>query len=346
MATSSGWTPIHNQFHKTLIHRNLLPKNQRLLVAVSGGQDSLCLIKLLIDLQSKWGWFLAIIHCDHRWRTDSQANADYVKILANTWQIPYYQKTADVICKTEADARKWRYQVLGEIAINYNFYYVVTGHTASDRAETLLYNLIRGSGSDGLASLPWQRPLFHTQDCQSSISNPLLVRPLLEITRSQTLAFCQEQNLTIWEDSTNEDLHYNRNRIRAEIIPLLRQINPQVEINISQTAELLKDEIDYLEQTAQEWRKKVLFVRGTDTENQPEKTWGINRHLLREAPLAIQRRVMRQILMEILPIKPNFEHIEKMINLLRAPNRSKTDPFPGGPIAQVENPWIWIKRDN
>lgn len=346
MATSSGWTPIHNQFHKNLIYRNLLPKNQRLLVAVSGGQDSLCLIKLLIDLQSKWGWFLAIIHCDHRWRTDSQANADYVKNLANTWEIPYYQKNADIIPKTEADARKWRYQVLGEIAVNYNFSYVVTGHTASDRAETLLYNLIRGSGSEGLASLPWQRPLFYTQDCQSPISNPLLVRPLLEMTRSQTLAFCQEQNLTIWEDSTNEDLHYNRNRIRAEIIPLLRQFNPQLEINISQTAELLKDEIDYLEQTAQEWREKVFFVRVTETENQPEKTWGINRHLLREASLAIQRRVMRQILMEILPIKPNFQHIEKMINLLRAPNRSQTDPFPGGAIAQIENPWIWIKREN
>jgi tRNA(Ile)-lysidine synthase len=348
MATFSGWTPIHNQFHKTLLHRNLLPKNKRLLVAVSGGQDSLCLIKLLIDLQSKWGWNLAIIHCDHRWRTDSQANANYVENLANTWEIPYYQKTADVISKTEADARKWRYEVLGEIAINYNFNYVVTGHTASDRAETLLYNLIRGSGSDGLGSLPWQRPLFETGDIkgESPISNLLLVRPLLEITRSQTLAFCHEQNLTIWEDSTNKDLHYNRNRIRAEIIPLLRQFNPQVEINISQTAELLKDEIDYLEQTAQEWRNKVLFVPVTDTENQPEKTWGINRHLLREAPLAIQRRVMRQILMEILPSKPNFEHIEKMINLLRAPNRSQTDPFPGGVIAQVENPWIWIKREN
>ncbi|WP_157135555.1 tRNA lysidine(34) synthetase TilS, partial [Kamptonema sp. PCC 6506] len=157
---SSKWTHLHAQFHYLLIHRQLLPRNQRILVAVSGGQDSLCLTKLLLDLQPKWGWDLAIIHCDHRWRTDSKANADRVEELALNWQLPFYRQIAEEIPKTEATARQWRYQALAEVAIAHNYPYIVTGHTASDRAETLLYNLIRGSGADGLSALTWQRPLM------------------------------------------------------------------------------------------------------------------------------------------------------------------------------------------
>src|SRR6476661_10660971 len=160
MAESSNWTHLHAQLHRTLLHRQILPSHQRLLVAVSGGQDSLCLIKLLLDLQPKWGWNLGIAHCDHRWRSDSEASANHVEQLAKNWGISYYLETASDIPKTEAAARQWRYQALTEIAIAHNYPYIVTGHTASDRAETLLYNLIRGSGADGLSALTWTRPLL------------------------------------------------------------------------------------------------------------------------------------------------------------------------------------------
>ncbi|MBD1942111.1 tRNA lysidine(34) synthetase TilS, partial [Coleofasciculus sp. FACHB-712] len=155
------WTPLHAQLHRILRDRHLLPRNQPLLVAVSGGQDSLCLIKLLLDLQPKWGWHLGIAHCDHRWRPDSQANANHVEQLARTWQVSYYLETASEMLSisSEAAARQWRYQALSAIAQTNNFPYIVTGHTASDRAETLLYNLMRGSGADGLQALTWQRPL-------------------------------------------------------------------------------------------------------------------------------------------------------------------------------------------
>ena len=101
-----NWTLLHAQLHRILRQRKLLPKNQRILIAVSGGQDSLCLTKLLLDLQSKWGWYLAVAHCDHKWRSDSEANANYVKKLAINWQLPYYVETADKVYKTEAEARK------------------------------------------------------------------------------------------------------------------------------------------------------------------------------------------------------------------------------------------------
>ncbi|XZN94129.1 MAG: tRNA lysidine(34) synthetase TilS [Microcoleus sp.] len=357
---SSQWTQLHAQLHRTLLHRKILPPNQRLLVAVSGGQDSLCAMKLLLDLQPKWGWQLAIVHCDHRWRVDSEANANHVKNLAKHWGISYYQKTADRIPKTEAAARNWRYQSLTEIAIANNYPYIITGHTASDRAETLLYNLIRGSGADGLSALTWVRPLVDfplpISDCrlgslkehpESKIPNLnsqiYLVRPLLEISRSQTGEFCQQQKLPVWEDSTNQDLQYARNRIRSELLPYLEtHFNPQTQQALAQTAEILRADVEYLELAATE-----LLQRAMSQINEPEHGTfqlpvKLNLPILRAAPLSLQRRAMRQLLQQILPNAPSFDSIEKLTALIVAPNRSQTDPFPSGAIGIVEKPWIII----
>lgn len=340
MTLRPPWKPLHAQLHRTLRSRQLLPRNQRLLVALSGGQDSLCLIKLLLDLQSKWGWHLGIVHCDHRWRPDSQANANHVEALANTWQLPFYPATAEQLLNSEASARQWRYQAIATIAQTHRYPYVITGHTASDRAETLLYNLIRGSGADGLQSLTWQRPL--TVDIQ-------LIRPLLEITRAQTAQFCQDMQLPIWEDSTNQDLKYARNRIRQELLPYLKQhFNPQVETALAQTAELLRAEVEYLENAAHQLLQQAM-EGGEEAlpQNSPScapNFYRLNRLILRPAPLALQRRVMRQFLQQTLQIAPSFEEIEKLTALITAPNQSQTDPFPGGAIAAVDGNWINLKN--
>jgi tRNA(Ile)-lysidine synthase len=318
------WTPLHAKIHRTIRSRHLIERNQRLLIAVSGGQDSLCLSKLLLDLQPKWIWHLGIVHCDHRWRSDSQANANHVENLAKTWELPFYLQTANEPLKSEAAARDWRYQVFTRIALENDYKYIVTGHTATDRAETLLYNLIRGTGTDGLQALTWQRFLTH---------GLMLIRPLLEITRQQTAQFCQEFQLPVWEDVTNLDLKYARNRIRLELLPYLQEkFNPQVETALTQTAELLQADVDYLEQAAHQLREQAMTAPDV-----------INRRVLQKAHLALQRRIMRQVLQQILPCAPNFEQIEKLTALITAPNRSQTDPFPGGAIGYVEGDWIYLK---
>ncbi|MBD2462253.1 tRNA lysidine(34) synthetase TilS [Oscillatoria sp. FACHB-1407] len=327
------WTPLHDRLHKTLRHRGLLSKQQRLLVAVSGGQDSLCLAQLLLDLQPKWRWELAIAHCNHQWRTDSAGNASYVMQLAQQWGLPGYCVTAETPPTSEAAARQWRYEVLASLAQTHGYTAIATGHTASDRAETLLYNLIRGSGADGLQALTWQRAL---------VPGVQLVRPLLEATRAETAQFCHEAQLTIWEDSTNQDQSYARNRIRHDLLPYLQtHFNPQVEQALAQTAELLRAEVAFLETSAQHLREQanVYSVSPSTTEAQ-----GLKRSVLRSAPLALQRRVMRQVLQELMPSAPSFEHIEKLTALITATNRSRTDPFPGGAIAEVEGDWIWIRK--
>ena len=313
------WTSLHTKLHKVLLQRSLLPPKARVLIAVSGGQDSLCLGKLLLDLRSKWGWQLAIAHCDHQWATDVGI-AQRVSQVAQSWELPLYLKTAGDLKETEAAARTWRYKALIEIAQTHEFAYIVTGHTKSDRAETLLYNLIRGAGADGLTALTWQRSLT------PEIS---LVRPILELYRRETLEFCQQFNLPIWFDAANQSDRYARNRIRGELIPYLQAcFNPQVENSLAQTAEILRADVEYLEITAKELLQSVVV------ENR------LNRLDLRQAPLAIQRRAIRQFLPTIMSRQPNFEQIEAVVNLITAPNKSRTSTLPGGAIAEAAGEWI------
>ncbi|MEM1392835.1 MAG: tRNA lysidine(34) synthetase TilS [Cyanobacteria bacterium P01_H01_bin.150] len=327
------WTSLHVNIHRTIRLRGLLERNQRLLIAVSGGQDSLCLTQLMLDLQPKWGWSVGIAHCDHCWREDSQANAQHVEKLSRQWGIPFYLETASQPLTSEAVAREWRYQVMSAIALKNNYQCIITGHTATDRAETLVYNLMRGSGADGLQALTWQRPLN---------DEIMLVRPLLEVTRTQTGQFCQDFQLQVWLDSTNQDLKYARNRIRQELIPYLQEkFNPKVESNLARTAELLQAEVEYLEQAAGELREKAEII---NQEDNSLTLLRLNRKILQKAPLALQRRAIRQVLQKIMPNAPNFEHIEKLVALINAPNRSQTDPFPGGTLAVVESEWIYLKK--
>lgn len=340
MSDRPKWTRLHAKLHQTLRQRQLLAKQRRVLIAVSGGQDSLCLTKLLLDLQPKWGWQIAIAHCDHCWPKD-QGLAAHVQHFAKSSKLPFYLQTAAELKTSEAAARQWRYQALIEIAQAQGYQDVVTGHTKSDRAETLLYNLMRGSGADGLQALTWQRPL--TEGLR-------LVRPLLEVSRAETLQFCQQQHLPIWVDAYNQDLHYARNRIRQELLPYLQiHFNPQVETALAQTAELLRADVAYLEAAAQELRQQAMAAISVGEQDNTafvsdSSTPRLNRLVLRQASLALQRRAIRQFLTLVQQAAPSFEQIEEMTALITAPNRSQTSSFPTGVIAVVEDSWIVLRR--
>lgn len=326
MANKDSWSLLHAQIHQILREKQLLPRREKVLVAVSGGQDSLCLAQLLRDLQPKWQWQLGIAHCDHRWHTDA-GMAEHVEDMANWWQLPFYIKVAptgdrdSMDPQSEAAARNWRYQALTEIATSAGYGYLVVAHTLSDRAETLLYNLMRGAGADGLQALTWRRSLQ---------PNLQLVRPLLEVSRQQTGEFCRQMQLPIWQDPQNENLQYARTRIRHQLLPYLqKQFNPNVEQSLAQTAELLRADVAYLETAAQD-----LLQRAYPRKNAFDRT------VLQSAPVALQRRAFRQFLQDVCERAPRFEHVEKLVALINAPNRSRTDPFPGGAIAEVSGNWI------
>ncbi|WP_315862641.1 tRNA lysidine(34) synthetase TilS [Euhalothece natronophila] len=295
-------------------------------MAVSGGQDSLSVLKLFSDLQPKWQWELAVAHCDHRW-TEDEGMATHVQKVVETFGLPFFLLRAkEPIVETEAAARKWRYEVLTQCCLEQGYDYLVTGHTGSDRAETLLYNLIRGSGSDGLQALTWQRSLT---------PHLTLVRPLLNFFRSETQAICDQFKLPIWEDPANNNLAYARNRLRKQILPELKaHFNPQVELALAQTSEVLRSETEYLQQLASD-----LFQKASSE----QASHSLLRQPLKNSPLALQRRVMRLFWHHNFTIAPTFNQIEELTALIHAPNGSRTSSFPNNCYAQVKANIIYLQ---
>jgi tRNA(Ile)-lysidine synthase len=326
--SKAPWTSFHAQVHQTLRDRKLLPSGAKILIAVSGGQDSVCLAQLLLDLQPLWAWDLSIVHCDHRWRSDSADNARHVRSMAQTWELPYHEVVAELDVSTEEKARNWRYESFTAIADSQNYSHIAIGHTATDRAETLIYNLARGSGAEGMQALGWSR-LAHENSCIQ------VIRPLLAVTRTQTGDFCRDRQLPIWHDTTNDDLTYSRNRIRQQIIPLLQDaLNPQADRHLAQTAELLTADVLFLQEQAQ-----ILYGQVVENSDLGNSGLGhddkLDRHKLSAAPLALQRRVLRLFCKSVLKFNPTFEQIEDLLMLLTAPSRSQSSTFKGGAIVLV-----------
>ena len=230
---SERWSPFHLRLHRLLLQRPaLLPQGTPLLLAVSGGQDSMALTGLLLDLVRLHGWRLHLWHGDHGWRQESArqaaelaawARSQGLAITVECWREAPPQPT-------EAGAREWRYGCLMREAQRLGVARVLTGHTASDRAETLLLHLARGSHRRGLASLPIERELA---------PGIALVRPLLGFSREDTAAICSALELPVWEDSSNTDPRFSRNRVRGEVMPVLEALHPGASRRLAATAERL-----------------------------------------------------------------------------------------------------------
>jgi tRNA(Ile)-lysidine synthase len=237
---SRPWGPDQDRLHRHLLrHPSLLPGGARLLLAVSGGQDSMALTALLRDLSALHGWELSLWHGDHGWRAESAVQGQALALWAAGQGLPLHLERADPVPTSEAAARQWRYGCLRRQAAGLGSRHVLTGHTASDRAETLLLHLARGSHRRGLASMRASRPL--AGDCW-------LVRPLLLFSRQDTERICRTRALPVWIDTSNADLRYSRNRLRAEVLPVLEDLHPGATVRIAATAERLAEDEDQVDE--------------------------------------------------------------------------------------------------
>lgn len=240
-SASRAWSPEHLRLHRHLLRQpELLPAGSPLLVAVSGGQDSMALVSLLLGLQRLHGWKLSLWHGDHRWYGRSAEQAGSLGQWAQERRLRLHVDRAAVAPKGENEARRWRYACLERTARQEGCSHVVTGHTASDRAETVLLNLARGSHRRGLASLRSRRALEDDFGSQQDHRPALwLVRPLLIFSRAETATICSSLGLPIWIDPSNEDLSMARNRLRARVMPVLEELHPGACHRISALAERL-----------------------------------------------------------------------------------------------------------
>jgi tRNA(Ile)-lysidine synthase len=327
---TSRLSDLHLRIQKDIRQHRLLERGQRILLAVSGGQDSLCLLKVLQDLSCRWQWELFVLHCDHRWTPEETTWAQTLQQWVTDQGLPCAIETAETITLDENRARQWRYQSMQHWAMHWDCPVVATGHTGSDRAETLLFNLLRGSGPQGFVSLAWKRPLH-----AHKTASPLLVRPLLATWRQETAAFCQKHQLPVWQDPFNQDLSHARCRLRQEVIPYLKtHLNPQVEAALSRSATLLAAEHEFVTlQAAQIWPQVY--------DRDPPRLY---RPVLRNHHIALQRQIIFSFLCHHLPRAPRYAQVEEVQQLLTAPRRSKTSPFPGGTWVEVTEDWlVWQK---
>ncbi len=228
------WSPHHLRLHRHLLRQPaLLPRGVRVLAALSGGQDSMALVALLRDLQRLYHWDLQLWHGDHQWRAESGQQASELEVWAQSQGLALSIDRWAAPTHREAAARDWRYSSLIERARSLKASHVVTAHTASDRAETLLLHLARGSHRRGLASLRGQRELGESLQ---------VVRPLLIFSRQDTAQICKDLQLPIWVDPSNQDPQFSRNRVRAEVLPVLEALHPGASRRINALAERLAAE--------------------------------------------------------------------------------------------------------
>ena len=193
----------------------------------------MALTRLLLDLRRLHHWELLLWHGNHGWRPEASAQAEELGAWAAQQGLPIRIEPADPAPASETAGRTWRYRRLLHWADQLACPHVVTAHTASDRAETVLLNLARGARLRGLASLRRERPLA---------ANRSLVRPLLGVSRAETAAFCAEWRLPVWIDSSNSEELLGRNRIRHRVIPVLEELHPGASRRISALAEHLEQD--------------------------------------------------------------------------------------------------------
>ena len=309
----------------------MLEPQDRVLAAVSGGSDSTALLLVLGELRERLDFELAVASFDHGLRKEAGGELEWVRKKARGLGLPFFGGKAKKDLKKkdarspQERARRARYDFLGKIAGENGFNRIAFGHTATDQAETVLLGIIRGTGRSGLAGIPPRRPL--SPQTGGSI---MVIRPLLERTREEIVGYLREKKTGWREDRSNQDPKYLRNRIRGKIIPVIRkEVAPHLEKMVVRLSEILRDEEEYLEATAQEAFKKCRLAE--------PKGVGLSVAKLGNLTPAIRRRVLRLAISNVkenLP-PPGWEVIRELEVILGPGRPNRRLSLPGG---------VWAER--
>jgi tRNA(Ile)-lysidine synthase len=300
---------------------NLFSAGDRLVVAVSGGGDSVCMLHILVRQRKELGVELHVAHLNHQLRgAESDSDASYVSDLARRLDIPATVERRDVAAyhdqkggSLEESAREVRYSFLAEIAERIDAAKVVMGHTCDDHIETIVMHLLRGTGTTGLCGLQPSSVLPYGERS----SRPEIVRPLLELTRQETLDYCQLYNLAPQSDSSNISPSFLRNRIRLELLPLLRSYNPGIDKALQRLADIAVDDISFIEEKASSLWKELAREEGDVIYLDMSKMVTL--------PRAMQRQIFRSAVKQLRGNLKDVEadHIEAMMDFLSKPAGKK-----------------------
>ena len=251
----------------------MIGSGERVLVALSGGPDSVALTHALVELAATEVFELRFAHLNHQLREDGDADEAFCAELAARLDLPFSSHRIDVAAEAqrngyslEEQARISRYRFLSETAERWQCAGIAVGHTRDDQAETFLLRLLRGSGTTGLAAIRpvTSMPTSFSPSSKAGVARlARLLRPMLEVTRSEVLAFLDAKEIAYRLDRTNLDPSIPRNRVRHHTLPFLaRHHNPNVTDTLARTAELLQDDEDWMEQEARRMLASLIEDSG------------------------------------------------------------------------------------
>lgn len=285
-------TPFSQSVLDAIRKKALVRAGDRVGLAVSGGADSVALLRAMLELREELGVVVKVLHFNHRIRgADANADGQFVKELAVQHGVEFIGGTADTRAhgteeklSLEASARALRYQFFAEHIANRAVNKVATAHTLDDQAETLLLRLVRGTGLRGLRGV-------HDQTAEG------IIRPMLHLRRVDVERYLQSLGQSWREDATNADTHHTRNRIRHELLPVLvRDFNPQIAETLARTAEVLTADEEYLQAETRRLLPLLVLpgkpVRGGGRAA-TEDGVAIDAQKLQAQPLALRRRIIR-----------------------------------------------------
>ena len=233
-------TFIHHKFNKNLNDHIQLPKYASILIGLSGGQDSLCMTKLFLDLQQLYCLDIGIISIDHQWRYDTVRNIQHTINIAKDLPVKTYIYQSIPASYSEEEARSIRYQLIINTAQQYKYSFIAIAHSLNDQIETGLHHIFRGSYIDSFPSLTWNRTI------EKMIH---IIRPMLNIQRWEINWFCRYFWLPIWSDLSNLECNKERNRIRQELIPYIQyHFSDAIEKHISKFINNVYVDSEYIRQ--------------------------------------------------------------------------------------------------
>ncbi len=328
--------PLGRRFDETIARYDLIVPGDAILVAVSGGPDSLALLHLLAERASGWQLRLGIAHLDHGLREESSREVDVIRQVAANLSLTLHSERVDVRgfqrrwrLSLEAAGRKARYRFFQETADRHAFDKVALAHHADDNVETFLLNLLRGSGRLGLGGMP-------------PIREGRFIRPLIRATRVDILDYLRRRNLSALADPTNADDGFLRNRIRNQLIPLLeRDYQPGVRAVLHRAVEILREEETWIESQVQPLLDQTVISR------QPGRLT-LRARALQEVVPALQRRLVRAglrlVRMDLRRIA--FVHVEAILGLAKKTGAGGPLHLPGGVRVWRQGDALTISSDD
>jgi tRNA(Ile)-lysidine synthase len=321
---------------KTMARHAMFTEDDRVLVAVSGGPDSVALVHILLTISGDFSLKLAVAHLNHCLRgQESDRDAEFVAALADRLDLPFYHDKKDLIAfqrrwrlSPEEAARRVRYEFFDDTAANHGFDKIALGHHSNDSAELVLMNLLRGSGPLGLAGI-------------AAVRDNKFVRPLIHLKHSEIQAYVSERNLAFVTDASNTDPAYRRNLIRHHLIPELKKsYNPAILDSLNRVGEIMQAEDQWMDQALEPVFVEAISGHLADGIR-------VNLSALNTMHPAVGRRVIRKAISRV---KQNlrritFSHVDAVIELAAKARSGGWLDLPDGIRAIRESKTLTIKRE-